>query len=91
MGHLRDDNADLVARTRKIAGQLAAVERALRDDAGCSKVMHLVAAVRGAVNGLMDEIVAAHVEHHVARPGLSAVQRAEGVHELLAVLRRYSK
>ena len=91
MGHLHDDNADLVSRTRRIAGQVDAIERALRDGTGCSQVMHLVAAVRGAVNGLMEEIVAEHVEHHVARPGLSAVQRAEGAHELLAVIRRYSK
>jgi DNA-binding FrmR family transcriptional regulator len=91
MGHLQGTNADLVARVRRIAGQVAAVERELSADASCAKVLHLVAAVRGAVNGLMDEIIAEHLEAHVSRAGLTDAERAEGADELLAVIRRYSK
>jgi DNA-binding FrmR family transcriptional regulator len=54
-------------------------------------VLHLVAAVRGAVNGLMDEIIAEHLEAHVSRPGLDDAERAAGAEELLAVIRRYAK
>ena len=46
-----------------------------------------VAAVRGAVNGLLDEIIAEHLEAHVSRPGLSDDERTEGAEELLAVIR----
>lgn len=91
MGHLSGSNADLIARVRRIAGQINAVERELSADVACGKVLHLVAAVRGAVNGLMDEIIAEHVEAHVARPGLTDEERAEGADELLAVIRRYAK
>ena len=84
-------DADLVARVRRIAGQVAAIERELGADASCTKVLHLVAAVRGAVNGLADEIIAEHLEAHVARPGLTDDERAEGAEELLAVIRRYAK
>ncbi|MFT3976860.1 MAG: metal/formaldehyde-sensitive transcriptional repressor [Sphingomonas bacterium] len=91
MGHLTGTNSDLVARVRRIAGQVAAVERALAADASCAKVLHLVAAVRGAVNGLMDEIIAEHLEAHVSRPGLTDEARAEGAEDLLAVIRRYAK
>jgi DNA-binding FrmR family transcriptional regulator len=90
MGHL-SESADLIARVRRIAGQIGAVERSLRDDADCATVLHLVAAVRGAVNGLMDEILADHLEAHVVRPGLSDEERAQGADELLAAIRRYSK
>jgi DNA-binding FrmR family transcriptional regulator len=58
MSHLLENSADLLARVRRIAGQVGAVERALQKGAGCSEVLHLVAAVRGAANGLMDEIIA---------------------------------
>ena len=91
MAHLTRTNGDLVARVRRIAGQVGAVERALQADTSCTDVLHLVAAVRGAVNGLMDEIIAEHLEAHVARPGLDDAERATGADELLAVIRRYSK
>ena len=91
MAHLSGPNADLIARVRRIGGQVAAIERSFRDNADCSDVLHLVAAVRGAVNGLLDEIIAEHLEAHVARGGLSDEQRAEGADALLAAIRRYSK
>lgn len=91
MAHLSKSNSDLVARVRRIGGQVSAVERALQSDAKCAEVLHLVAAVRGAVNGLLDEIIADHLDAHVAQPGLSDEERREGAEDLLAVIRRYSK
>ena len=91
MEHLSGTNADLLARVRRIAGQIGAVDRALQSESSCTEVLHLVAAVRGAVNGLLDEIIAEHLEAHVSRPGLSDEERTEGAEELLAVIRRYSK
>ena len=91
MAHMTRPDSDLTARTRRIAGQVGAVERALQSDAGCTEILHLVAAVRGAVNGLLDEIIAGHLEAHVSRAGLSDDERAEGAEELLAVIRRYSR
>lgn len=91
MTHLSGSNADLIARVRRIAGQVGAVERGLTSGDSCATVLHLVAAVRGAVNGLMDEIIAEHLEAHVARSGLTDEERAHGADELLAVIRRYAK
>lgn len=79
----------MVARVRRIAGQVAAVERAVVGNAPCSETLHLVAAVRGAVAGLMDELVAEHLHAHVAAPDLDPKQRAEAAEELAAVLRRH--
>lgn len=91
MGHLSEDNADLVARVRRIAGQVAAVEKALTSGAECAIVLHRIAAVRGAVASLLDEVIADHLETHVACDGLSADKRAAGAAELLAVIRRYGR
>lgn len=91
MGHVKETSSDLIARVRRIAGQVAAVERELTNDASCETVLHRVAAVRGAVNGLMDEIIAEHLQAHVSRPGLTDEERARGAEELLAVIRRYAK
>lgn len=91
MSHLIEKKADLLARVKRIAGQVAAVERGLERDAVCAEVLHLVAAVRGAVNGLLDEIVVDHLEDHVAKPGLTDAERAKGADELMTVIRRYVK
>ena len=91
MAHTKSNKAQLLARVRRIAGQVAAIEKAIADEAGCSVVLHQVAGVRGAVNGLMDELIEAQVREHVARPGLDDAKRAEGADELIAVVRRYAK
>lgn len=91
MSHLAANRQPLINRVRRIAGQLAAVERALEGDADCATTLQRVAAVRGAVNGLLDEIVEDHLREHVARPGLTDAERAAGAEELLAVIRRYTR
>ncbi len=90
MAHLKNDQA-LMSRVRRISGQLAAVERAIDGEADCASVLQQVAAVRGAVNGLMDEILESHLREHVAAPGLSDAARAQGAEELMAAIRRYAK
>lgn len=90
MSHLAT-RPELLARVRRIAGQVAAVEKALAANEPCATVLHRVAAVRGAVNGLLDEVIAEHLTEHVALPGLGDAERAAGADELLAVIRRYAK
>ncbi len=90
MAHISSNSA-LVARVRRIAGQLAAVDRALEGDADCATVLQQVAAVRGAVNGLMDELIEAHMREHVAAPGLDEAARQRGADEVMAAVRRYAK
>lgn len=91
MSHVKASKDDLLKRVKRIAGQVQAIERALGEDADCAKTMHLVAATRGALNGLLEEIVEEHAREHVARPGLSDEERAEGVEQLLEAIRRYGK
>ncbi len=91
MSHLSAQKDQLLARIRRIAGQVAAIERAIDGDAGCSAVLHQVAGARGAINGLMDELIEEHVREHVAHPGLAQAEREAGAEELIAAIRRYAK
>ena len=50
---------------RRIRGQIEAVERALEQEIGCADVMQLIAAARGAINGLMAEVMEDHIRVHV--------------------------
>ena len=91
MAHHVADRDKLLARVRRIAGQVAAVERQLNEDADCATTLQLVASVRGAVGGLMEELIESHVKEHVALPGLTDAARAQAAEELLAIIRRYGK
>ena len=91
MAHTSSNQTQLIARVRRIAGQIAAIERAIEEEAGCASVLHQVAGARGAINGLMDELVEEHVREHVARPDLSDAERAAGAEELIEAVRRYVK
>jgi DNA-binding FrmR family transcriptional regulator len=91
MSRRKDNKDQLIARVRRIAGQMAAVERALDADTRHLAVLQQVAAVRGAINGLMDEIVEDHVREQVACPKLTDDARAVGAEELISVIRRYAK
>ena len=91
MSHTIEEKSKLLARVRRIRGQVELVERALEAEAGCADVLQLIASVRGAVNGLMAEVIEDHVRCHVAAPSLRSKQRAEATDQLLDVVRTYLK
>jgi DNA-binding FrmR family transcriptional regulator len=66
--HVVENRDKLLARVRRIAGQVAAIERQLSGEAGCSETLQLVASVRGAVGSLMEELIEQHMRDHVAAP-----------------------
>jgi DNA-binding FrmR family transcriptional regulator len=92
MAHIAREKTKLLNRVRRIGGQLLAVERALENEGDCTQVLHLLAAARGAMNGLMAEVIEDHIREHVASPAISSdVERAKGADELVAVVRSYLK
>ncbi len=91
MGHTTREKTKLLNRVRRLRGQMEAVERALEEERSCSDVLQLVAGVRGAINGLMAEVVEDHVLQHVADEKLDPSQRNEGAAELIDVVRTYLK
>lgn len=89
MGHLAKDKAKLVSRVRRMKGQMEAIETAI-GRAPCAEVLNLVASVRGAINGLMAELIEDHLREHVVEAANGA-KRAEGAAELVDVVRAYLK
>ncbi|HEX5419205.1 MAG TPA: metal/formaldehyde-sensitive transcriptional repressor [Gammaproteobacteria bacterium] len=89
MAHTIREKTKLLNRVRRIRGQMEAVERALEEEKGCAAVLHLIAGARGAINGLMAEVVEDHIAQHMVRPALSQDQRNEGAAELVDVVRAY--
>jgi len=92
MTHTVREKQKLLARVRRIRGQVDAVERALDAEAGCEKVMHLLASTRAAMSGLMSEVIEDHVRTHLVDPDTHpGALNDEAAEELLAVVRTYLK
>ena len=90
MVHAVSDKQKLLNRTRRLRGQIEAIERALDSDAGCTKTMQLLTAARGAINGLMAEVVEDHIRIHMFDPGRTPTSdEAEAAEELVSVLHSY--
>ena len=68
MAHASHERERLLKRVRRIRGQVEAIERALTDDRECADVLNTIAACRGAMNGLMAELVEGHIRFHVLDP-----------------------
>jgi DNA-binding FrmR family transcriptional regulator len=87
---LPEEKKKVLARVRRIRGQCDALDRALEAGADCGPVLQQIAAIRGAVNGLMSEVMEAHLREF-GQPAASDEQRAERVRDMSALIRSYLK
>ena len=92
MSHTVKEKEKLLTRVRRIRGQVDALERALESEQECASVLQLMAACRGALNGLMAEVMEGHIRFHVLSPnnGKNPAQ-TEAAEELIDVVRAYLK
>jgi DNA-binding FrmR family transcriptional regulator len=92
MSHTIREKQKLLARVRRIRGQIDGIERALDEETGCDRILHLIAGARGAMAGLMAEVIEDHVREHLVdaekHPG---ALNAEAADQLLEVVRAYLK
>ena len=86
MAHISSDpDKKVLMRVRRIRGQLEGIERAIEESTDCYTVLQQTAAVRGALNGLMTELIEGHIRHHV----LGNTKNGKGAEELIDIIRSY--
>jgi DNA-binding FrmR family transcriptional regulator len=90
--HTAHHKEKLLARVRRLKGQVEAVERALEGNASCGSVLHQIAGARGAMASLMAEVVEDHIVSHLVDSDKhpDALDR-DATEELLEVVRAYLK
>jgi DNA-binding FrmR family transcriptional regulator len=100
MAHTIKDKQKLINRVRRIRGQIEAIEKALAREEDCSLILQTIAASRGAISGLMAEVIEDQIRVHVVastrRPAardsrVSRRQHAKDAEELIAVVKTYLK
>ncbi|MBB5193684.1 DNA-binding FrmR family transcriptional regulator [Silvimonas terrae] len=90
MSHTIKDKARLLARVRRIQGQAAALEKQLDVEGDCGAILQQIAAIRGAVNGLLAAVIEGHITDHLVLEADEA-QRREDLDVVLQVIRSYVK
>ena len=92
MSHTVREKQKLLNRARRIRGQAEAIVRALEDEKGCEQVMHLIAGCRGAINGLLAEVVEEHIRTHLVDPDKDPeALNIDAADQLIAVVHSYFK
>ncbi|MCL1076144.1 metal/formaldehyde-sensitive transcriptional repressor [Shewanella dokdonensis] len=81
-----EDKKRVLARVRRIKGQCEALERGLESGATCASILQQIAATRGAINGLMAEVLETHIREEFSPP-----EDGEKIKELLVLVRSYLK
>jgi DNA-binding FrmR family transcriptional regulator len=88
MSHTSREKLDLVNRTKKVVGQMEAVQRALEEGEACADVLQRLSAARGAINSLMGELMEDHIRNHMPRKSKSSEEAADDV---IQIVRTYLK
>jgi DNA-binding FrmR family transcriptional regulator len=91
MPHSPEEKKRVLARVRRVRGQLDALESALQAGAECGPVLQQIAAMRGAVNGLMAGVLESHLrEEFTSLAGTTEAQRCS-IDEVISLVRTYLK
>jgi len=90
VSHTLRKKAKLLARVRRIKGQMEGIERALDADMACGEVLRQLASARGAMNGLTAELMEDHLLEHVVH-ARTPQAREDGGLELADAIRAYLK
>jgi DNA-binding FrmR family transcriptional regulator len=91
MDHLDKEKRKLVARIKRIRGQVDSIERSLSSDDHCADVLMLLATVRGGINSLMAEVLEDHIRLHLLSPERPTAEPQELAEDLIDLVRAYLK
>ncbi len=91
MAHIIKSKKQLLTRVRRIKGQTEALERALNQEVECTAVLQQIAAIRGAINGLMAKVLEDHWREHLGPDSGDAKSRSKDIEQFAGILRSYLK
>ena len=91
MSHLDKEKTKLVARIKRIRGQVDSIERSLTSGDDCADILMLLANVRGGINSLMAEVLEDHIRLHLLSSERSSSPPQELAEDMIELVRAYLK
>jgi FrmR/RcnR family transcriptional regulator, repressor of frmRAB operon len=89
MPHSPEEKKRVLTRVRKVRGQLNALERALEEGADCAPVLQQLAAIRGAINGVMAGVLESHLREELTQVAGSADTSPATIDDVVTLVRTY--
>jgi len=90
MAHTLKDKTKIISRVNRLKGQLDAFVKALETEQDCYQNMQLLSSCRGALNGLMSEVVEGHIREHIVEAE-NKKSAAESGEDLIDIMRSFLK
>jgi DNA-binding FrmR family transcriptional regulator len=91
MPHSPAEKKRVLGRVRRVRGQLDALEAALEQGADCGPVLQQIAALRGAINGLMAGVLESHLREEFTNLVDTTEEQRSSIDEVVSLVRTYLK
>ncbi|HFT2196406.1 TPA: formaldehyde-responsive transcriptional repressor FrmR [Pseudomonas aeruginosa] len=88
MPHSPEEKKQALTRIRRIKGQVATLEQAL-DATECPAILQQLAAVRGAVNGLMATVLESYLREEFPSSEIRSDSQNKSIDETISIVRSY--
>jgi DNA-binding FrmR family transcriptional regulator len=89
MPHSPEEKKQALTRIRRIKGQVATLEQALDAGAECPAILQQLAAVRGAVNGLMATVLESYLRESFPSSEIRSDSQNKSIDETISIVRSY--
>jgi DNA-binding FrmR family transcriptional regulator len=97
MPHTPEEKKKAITRLRRIRGQTESLERAIEEGTDCGVLLQQLAALRGATNSLMSEVLEGHLREtfeskkNNQNHKVTEKEMAETLNDVLTLVRTYLK
>lgn len=93
MPHTLEEKKKAITRLRRIRGQAESLERAIEEGTECSILLQQLAALRGATNSLMSEVLEGHLRETFENKNhkISQKEIKTTLDDMLTLVRTYLK
>ena len=90
MAHTVREKSKILIRVNRLKGQLDAFSKAVESEQDGYQVMQLLSSCRGALNGLMGDIVEGHIREHIVEAENKKMATESG-EELIEIMKSFWK
>ncbi|QLB13228.1 DNA-binding FrmR family transcriptional regulator [Bisgaardia hudsonensis] len=87
-----EERKKVLTRVHRLKGQINSLEQALENEVECKAILQQIAAIRGATNGLMAQILESHLRETFSTPSLSLDEQLQSTtDDFINIIRTYLK
>ncbi|MFT8675317.1 MAG: formaldehyde-responsive transcriptional repressor FrmR [Acetobacter sp.] len=84
-----EEKKKVLARVRRVRGQLDALELALEKGTDCGPVLQQIAAIRGAINGLMAGVLESHLREEFVECAGGREAAHDSIENVVSLVKSY--